>query len=124
MTERFTTAWIAGLDAAIGRRPVPPDLQLVIQQVVTHPAEPDVAYAIRLEGGRAAVVPGRAADADVTFTQDRSTADAIARGELSAQAAFLAGRLRVGGDLRSVIDRARGVIDLDDLFAAARALEA
>ena len=64
---------------------------------------------------------GRAADAHVTFTQDRGTAVAIARGELSAQVAFLSGRLRVGGDIRNVIDRTRDLALLDDLLAPARA---
>jgi hypothetical protein len=57
----------------------------------------------------------------VTFTQDRTTAAAIATGRLSAQAAFIDGRLRVGGDLSALLDRAAELAALDDLFASARA---
>jgi putative sterol carrier protein len=60
------------------------------------------------------------ADPDVTFTQDRATAAAIASGELSAQSAFMAGRLRMGGDLRAVLDRSQDLTALDDVFASAR----
>ncbi len=45
---------------------------------------------------------------------------AIATGEESAQAAFIAGRLRVGGDLRQVMDRAGALATLTDVFAPAR----
>lgn len=122
VTERFTAGWLADLDAAVRSTAVAPELRLVIQQIVTDDGE-DLAYSIRLEGGQISVVAGRTDDADVTFLQDRSTADAIADGTLSAQAAFMAGRLRVGGDLRAVLDRARGVLELDDLFAGARSGE-
>lgn len=119
MTERFTPGWLAELDAAARAASVPDDLDLVIQQVVTD-GDRELAYAIRLRDGAASVEQGRADDADVIFTQDRATATAIATGELSAQAAFMAGRLRVGGDLRGVLDRTQGVLALDDLFAPAR----
>ena len=64
---------------------------------------------------------GRADAPDITFTQDRATAEAIHRGELSAQTAFIEGRLRLGGDLRAVIERAGSLVAIDDVFAAARA---
>ncbi len=76
---------------------------------------------MRIADGTVSVEAGRAEEPDVSFTQDRATAAAIARGELSAQAAFMAGRLRIGGDLREVMDRARELAALDDLFAKARA---
>ena len=66
--------------------------------------------------------PARAADADITFWLDRATALAIHRGELSAQTAFLEGRLRVGGTCRPEALTGLGALAaLDDVFAAARA---
>ena len=50
-----------------------------------------------------------------------ATAEAIHRGELSAQTAFIEGRLRLGGDLRAVIERASALAAIDDVFGAARA---
>lgn len=121
MAAFLSDAWVAALDAAARRASVPDDVRLVVQQVVVGDRGLETAYAIRIEGGTAAVTAGRVDDADVTFTQDQATAIAIARGELSAQVAFMSGRLRVGGDIRRVIDRTRDLALLDDLFAPTRA---
>ena len=119
MAGFLTPEWIAELDALARAARVPEDLALVVQQVVTDPAG-DTAYTIAIGGGAMTVRAGLDPDAEVTFRQDRATATAIAQGELSAQAAFLDGRLRLGGDLTAVADRADGLAALDDVFAAAR----
>ena len=116
----LTEAWIDDLDAAVQAVALPDDVQLVVQQIVTD-ADGDVPYVIAIADGRVRVHRGRAERSDVSFTQDRATAAAIARGELSAQVAFLDGRLRLGGDLRAVLARAGDLAALDDAFAAARA---
>ena len=121
MAEFLSDAWIASLGAAASEARVPSGLRLVIQQVVLQDQSDERAFAIRIADGNVSVEPGRADDADVSFTQDRATAVAIAQGQLSAQAAFLAGRLRVGGDLRNVIEGARELDVVDDVFAKARA---
>jgi len=117
----LTSAWIAALDEAGRAAHVPDDVRVVVQQVVVEDDGREVAYAVRVADGGVRVEAGRAADPDVTFTQDRATAAAIARGELSAQAAFLDGRLRVGGDLAKVLDGARALSVVHDVFAGARA---
>jgi len=94
----------------------------VLQQVISDgPDGGEVAYALVVADGRTRLVRGRVPDPDLTFTQDRGTAEAIHRGELSAQAAFMQGRLRLGGDLRAVIDRAGELAAIDDVFASIRA---
>jgi SCP-2 sterol transfer family protein len=75
---------------------------LHLQQVVTGTPDGEVRYGVRLARGRAIVIRGPVKDADVTFTEDYPTAAAIARGELSAQAALLAGRMRVSGNLATL----------------------
>ena len=121
MAEFLSPAWIADLDAAAGGATAPQDLRLVVQQVVVDEDGHEVAaYAVRIADGRVRVEAGRAADADVTFTSARPTAAAVARGELSAQRAFLDGDLRVGGDLARVLDAARQLTGVVDLFAPAR----
>ena len=120
MAGFLTEAWIDDLDAAVQAVALPDDVQLVVQQVVTD-AGGDVPYVIAIADGRVRVRSGRAERSDVSFTQDRATAAAIARGELSAQVAFLDGRLRLGGDLRAVLARAGDLAALDDAFAATRA---
>lgn len=121
MPEFLSAAWMSELQDAARSATVPEDLYLVVQQVVLDERGQEVAYAIRVADGRVAVEPGRVADAEVTFTQDRATAADIASGALSAQAAFIDGRLRVGGDLTSLLERARELVAIDDLFAPVRA---
>jgi len=122
MAELLSAEWVADLDAAARAGTAPAGVQVVIQQVVLdEDGDDELAYAIRIADGAISVELGRVEDADVTFTQDRATARAIATGDESAQAAFIAGRLRVGGDLRSVMDRAGALATLTDVFAPARA---
>jgi putative sterol carrier protein len=121
VAEFLTDAWVAEMDAAARAVEVPDDLHLVVQQVVLDDRGRESAYVVRIDGGRASVERGRVDDPDVTFTQDRATATAIAQGELSAQVAFMAGRLRVGGDLRAVMDRTERLVSLEDLFGPTRA---
>ena len=120
MADFLSPAWIADLDAAAGAAHAPAEVRLVVQQVVVDGDVELAAYAVRIADGQVRVEPGRAADADVTFTVDRPTAAAIARGERSAQQAFLDGALRVGGDLTRVLDGSRQLAGLVDLFGAAR----
>lgn len=122
MAAFLTDQWFDDLEAAARGTSVPLDVRLVIQQIIPGSAEGDeVAYVLSAADGAITVRRGRAEAPDITFTQDRATAEAIHRGELSAQAAFIEGRLRLGGDLRAVIERADSLISLDDVFAAARA---
>ena len=122
MAGFLTEAWLDDLEVAAQRADLDTKGTLVLQQVI--PDGPDgreVAYALVVGDGRVRVVRGRASDPDLTFTQDLATAEAIHRGELSAQAAFMQGRLRLGGDLRAMIDRATELAAIDDVFASARA---
>lgn len=122
MAAFLTDQWFDDLDAAARGTSIPLDVRLVIQQIIPGSAEGDeVAYVLTAADGAITVRRGRVEVPDITFTQDRATAEAIHRGELSAQTAFIEGRLRLGGDLRAVIERAGRLVDLDDVFAAARA---
>jgi predicted lipid carrier protein YhbT len=90
---------------------------ITVQQVVTGTPEGDVRYAVTISDECATVRPGQAARADVTFTGDYSTAVAIARGELTAQAALLAGRIRVAGNVAALMTRSD--LTYDDLIPPA-----
>ncbi|HZB70950.1 MAG TPA: SCP2 sterol-binding domain-containing protein, partial [Acidimicrobiales bacterium] len=92
-----------------------------VQQVVVDGGGDPVRWALRVHDGRVAVEAGAVTDPDVTLTTDRATATALARGELAITDAFMAGRLRVAGDLRTLM-RAGAVLGaLDEAFAAVRA---
>ena len=121
MARFLTSEWFEELENT-PRSNVSPDVQLVIQQIVPDgPDGDEVAYVVTTADGAITVRRGRAEAPDVTFTQDLATAEAIHRGELSAQTAFIEGRLRLGGDLRAVIERAGALVQLHDMFAAGRA---
>jgi alkyl sulfatase BDS1-like metallo-beta-lactamase superfamily hydrolase len=118
----LTDAWFDALAAAARGSTIDADVRLVIQQVVPDGADgAEIAYVVTASDGAVSVRRGRTDEADITFTQDRATAEAIHLGELSAQTAFIEGRLRLGGDLRAVIDRASVLAAIDDVFGAARA---
>lgn len=121
VAEFLSDVWLAELAERAGAVAGPPDVRLAIQQVVADGDGTSRAYTVVLDDGRIRVEPGRSDAADVTFTQDRETAAAIARGELSAQAAFLAGRLRIGGDVHRLGDVAARLSGVADLFAEVRA---
>jgi hypothetical protein len=97
--EWFALVRAAGEPAGAG----PPDV--VVAQVVTGGPDGDVRYRVEVRGARATLVSGANGDADMTFTSDYTTAAAIARGDLSTQAALLEGRIRVSGSPAALSDR-------------------
>jgi hypothetical protein len=113
MPERFSDEWVAALDAAARDLPGV-DGSFTIQQVVG-----DVAWHVVLGPDGVRVQPGRADAPDVTFSQDRATADAIATGELSASAALTSGRLVVRGATSRLPEHREALARLDEAFADA-----
>jgi putative sterol carrier protein len=91
---------------------------VILEHLVTGGPEGDVRYHVRIAGGAITIVRGPATDPDVTFAEDYATAAAIASGELSAPAALLSGRIRVGGDMTTLINH-RDVLAVDDPVPAA-----
>ena len=126
MARFLSDEWIDALDRALAdAAPADPAATLdgsplVVEQCVTRPDGDPVVYHVVLGDGRARAVPGPAPEPTLRFTQDRDTAWAIGTGRQSAQAAFMTGRLQVGGDLRALLDE-RLVGQLGDAFAAVRA---
>ena len=95
---------------------------MVLSQVVTGAPEGEVRYHVIVAGGRAvltrAAMPGAA---DATFTQGYATAAAIARGELTTQAALLAGQILVAGNMATLSARQEDLAGLDPVPPAVRA---
>ncbi|MCU1375645.1 MAG: hypothetical protein JWO68_2931 [Actinomycetia bacterium] len=106
--------WVDALAEAAATAEVDPTATLALRQVVD-----DVAWTVRVAGGRIRV--DREAAADLTITTDRATAAALVRGELATQDAFAAGRLRIGGDLSKLLAAASGLAGLDAAYAGVRA---
>jgi predicted lipid carrier protein YhbT len=102
---------------------VSPDLDLVVQQVVEPATGPDgeIAWFVTVRDGTVGIERGRHPSPSIAFTLDIATAAGIQSGEQSAQAAFMAGRLRVGGDVRTLLDQQEAMATLEDVFADVRA---
>jgi putative sterol carrier protein len=125
MAQYLSPEWIDELDAALSAddavRKATADVALTVQQVVTGGPGGDVAWHVVVDHGAVAVRPGTTDDADVTFRQDRDTARAVAGGELSAQAAFMIGKLTVTGDVGKLIEHQAAFTGIDDATDAVRA---
>ena len=90
----------------------------VIQQVVTE-GDDEVTWHLVLAADGVRIRPGRADAADVTFHQDRSTAEAIADGELGAGAALTAGRLTVRGATARLTEHREVLARIDEALSGA-----
>lgn len=120
MAGFLTDEWIAKLASAAEAVTVPPEVRLTVQQVVLDGSH-EVVYALLLADGAVTVRVGRVDRPDVTLTQDRATAEQIRAGTLSAQVAFLDGRLRLSGDAEVLRLAGPSLAALDDVFALSRA---
>jgi SCP-2 sterol transfer family len=142
LSREWMDAARGALAADTGLKAATAEVRLTLEQVVTGvPAEvgPDatgsVRWHVRVDQGEVALAAGAAGPdgpdgpdgtaagdgADVRFTTDYATAAAIASGRLSAQRAFLDGRLRVGGDVGMLGRNQRAFAAVDDALAAVRA---
>jgi putative sterol carrier protein len=88
--------WIAAFAERVVGVAVDDAVRVVVQQEL---ADTGAAWHVVVADGRAVVAGGRHPGPDVTITEDLATAMAIAAGDLSAQQAFVDGRLRVRGNL-------------------------
>ncbi|HEV7685350.1 MAG TPA: SCP2 sterol-binding domain-containing protein [Acidimicrobiia bacterium] len=121
MVRFLSPEWIAALDAAAGEAAVPAGVRLTIQLIVTDDGGgDDVRYHLVVDGGRLRINPGEAERADLTLVQTREVAAALSRGELNAQQALEAGRLKLRGDIGHLAREGKALTALADVFAAVR----
>ena len=74
-----------------------------LQQEVTGTPEGDISYGFILEDGKVQLVRGEVEGPEATITQDYDTAAALSKGELNGQAAFMSGKLKIGGNLMKMM---------------------
>jgi putative sterol carrier protein len=117
VVEFLSKEWVEALDRVARRHPAWSD---ELDGLVLEYDIDDAGYHLVFDRSGVRAFAGAAEHPTVTFRCDRATAATIARGESSAQRAFMAGRLRIGGDATALM-RAQGAIAaLPDLFAALR----
>jgi putative sterol carrier protein len=120
MVRFLSPEWIEALDAAARKAIVPAEVRLTIQQVVTGDGG-EVSYHLVLEEGHLRVHSGEAERADVTLVQSRDVAAALSRGELNAQQALEAGRLKLRGNIGHLARQGKALTAMEDAFASVRA---
>lgn len=117
MANYLSPEWFEHLGAACRGTDVADEEQsdktLVLQHLVSAAPSGEVSYYLRLSEDGVTIVPGRAPHPDVTFAEDYATAAAIAKGDVTAPAALLAGRIRVGGNLSALVTH-QGMLAIDD----------
>ena len=103
MAKYLSQEWLDEGRKLAEDQPVRPGATAKMQYVVTGGPDGDVAYAVEIDGGRVRLTSGRAPAADVTITEDYETATAIHQGKLTLQDAFMAGRVKVAGNLATLV---------------------
>lgn len=88
---------------------------------VAYVVEKGPSWTIQVGGGSASLVRGVAPEAAVTLTMTAETAAAVARGDASAQAALMRGDLKIGGDVRSLIDASPVIDQISEAMGSVRA---
>lgn len=115
--ERFLSpAWFDRV--ASDADPGAEQAEIVLQQVVTGAPEGEVRYQVIIGGGRATILRGSPAEADMTFTSDYKTATAIASGTMSTETALSEGRIRVTGNLSRLDNHPDAFVSLDPMASA------
>jgi hypothetical protein len=123
VVQYLSDEWMTEAAAALAAAPAPvdgADDAVVLQYDVTAAPGGKRSYALRFDGSGIQLDPGAHKDASASFTLDYDVAAQIAQGQLSAQAAFMQGRLKLGGDVM-VLVRQHALLDgLDDALAELR----
>jgi hypothetical protein len=121
--EYLSPAWFDAADRALRADPdlaaAAAGVHLVLQQTVEDPP-PGTTWHIRVADGTVGLATGEATDATVTFRCDRATALDVHVGRTSAQAAFMAGNLQVGGDIGALLAHQELLSGLGDVLAPLR----
>lgn len=121
MARYLTEEWFDAVAAALQPTTDTASTELVIQQQVDDGPDGQVTWHVAIADATPTLHPGPHPSPTVTFTQDYDTAVAVARGDLSAQEAFMTGRITLGGDAGALIAAAPAMAMVGDALAAVRA---
>ncbi len=121
MLRYLSLAWIEALTDAVAASPQLADLArshaIGITQEITDGPEGTVVYHLQAGDGRATFGAGPADPQDVGMIEDWATAVAVATGTLTAQEAFVTGRIRLTGDQSKLIEAQPVFAALSSVFA-------
>jgi hypothetical protein len=124
----LTDEWVSALDQSASAHatdeaspaPVVAEPFVVEYRVDTDDRDPFV-YQIRFADGSIRATRDTAVSPSVVLSTDRVTACRIATNEVSAQAAFMAGQVRLDGDTMALVRNHDALAQLDRIFTDVRA---
>lgn len=94
----FDDEWLAAAAAALGELPSLDDADAVIDYVVSGAPAGKTTIGVTVEGGKVTtIVPGKSADPDLVISMKYEAALKILMGEMSSDAGFMNGALKVEG---------------------------
>lgn len=79
------------------------NVDLAVQFDVTGAPEGEVSYYLKVADGAATTALGPLDGLDVTVSSDYETSQAISKGELNVQMAFMTGKIKVGGNMAKIM---------------------
>ena len=103
LSEDHFTAARDGLTSDPGFQNAIANVDLSVQFDVSGAPEGDVTYFLKVADGVTETSPGPLEDADVTVSSDYETSQAISKGELNVQMAFMTGKIKVGGNMAKIM---------------------
>jgi putative sterol carrier protein len=89
-----------------------------VQFDVTGGPDGDVVYYLKVSGGDTETEIGPLDGADVTVSSDYETSQAISKGELNVQMAFMTGKIKVGGNVAKIMMHQNVVNDYARVLSA------
>lgn len=119
MVGFLTDEWVAALDDAASSQRSPLNETFVIEYRVETESGEAFVYQIRFDDA-ITVTAGGSSTPTIVLTTDRATAFGVATNTLSAQAAFMAGQLRLDGDTMALVRNHDALAKLDAIFAGVR----
>jgi hypothetical protein len=120
----LSAEWIEAADALLRATPIVPPIDgpgFTIETLVIGSPTGDRGYVIEFAASEMRARPSVSGEeATVRLTQRYDIAAAVAQGTMSAQAAFLAADIQVGGDVATLIGHANLVAQVGDALAPLR----
>jgi len=92
-----------GLNSDPGFLSVISNVELSVQFDVSGANGGDVSYYLKVADGSAETQLGSLDGVDVTVSSDYETSQAISKGELNVQMAFMTGKIKVGGNMAKIM---------------------
>ena len=122
MVKFLTDEWVSALDQEASAHVSPIAETFVVEYRVQLETNGSFVYQIRFDADGVSVRTGAPSTATVVLSTDHATAHGVATNTMSAQAAFMAGQLRLDGDTMAMVRNHDALASLDDIFAAVRTI--